>query len=194
MLYYQIEADIYAELGEVSKTPKVPDPESRRGENTGFLEGCYIKASVPNPLEFEVSCRERVPHLLGSAIPLISATLADCLRKTGADNLQVFPAILRNPETGKEWGDHLAFNIVGLVDAADIPSCRFSTMMDGDENVPQLLDFKKLVFSRAKTYDLCMFRLLQDGNIYVIDRVLEGLRRMKPAGGWGFTSTEIEVR
>ncbi len=88
----------------------------------------------------------------------------------------------------------MAFNAVGLVDAVDMASCQCSTIMDGDENVPQLLDFKKLVFSRVKTLDLPMFRLLQNNEMYVIDRVLEGLRKMKPAGGWGFMSTEIEVR
>ncbi len=197
MYYYQIEPDIYAELGGVSESPKVPDPGSSRGQNIGFQAGRYIKAPVPNPLEFEVDCPGDVPHLTGAEIPVVSAMFADRLRKAGVDNFQLFPAILRNPETGKEWRDHFAFNVVGVVDPVDMTASKFKTIMDGDDDsVGALLAFDYLVFSRAKCHDLDlrMFRLHQsEMMMFVIDRVLEKLRAMKPAGGWGFTSTEIPV-
>ncbi len=118
MRYYQIEPDIYVELGEVSKNPVMPDPD-RPYDHIGFLGGRYIKAAVPNPLQFEVSCTKEVPHLLGAESPVVSTRFAGCLSRLGVDNFQVFPAVLVNPETGEEWHDYLAFNAVGLVDAVD---------------------------------------------------------------------------
>ncbi len=195
MQYYEIKSDIYAELGEVTKSPKVPDPSSIHGSSIHFKTGKLITAPIPNPLEFEVDCIDQAPHLLGVEIPIMSGRMAKCFADLGIDNLQLFPAILRNPDTGKTWEDYFAFNVVGLANPVDVGASKALVIMDGEDLVPPVLAFEEVVFSREKTQDLDMFRLSQDRLMWLVsERIMEGLRRMKPDGGWGFMSMKIGVR
>src|SRR5215208_790718 len=138
MPYFRFQPDIYGEYG-ITDYPDVPTGVS-------FVAGRVISEALPLPLEFSVSNPANVPprHLLGGMIPVASAQLVESLHAAGVDNLQTFPAVLRNEEAGLTWTNFLAFNIIGLVDAADMSASEFDTILpggDGDDELPALVGF-----------------------------------------------------
>src|SRR5688572_251168 len=50
---------------------------------------------------------------------VMSKRLVDTLQRLGVENLQTFPAEITNDVTGAVLHDHVVFNIVGMVSAAD---------------------------------------------------------------------------
>jgi len=55
--------------------------------------------------------------------------LVDALISCGVDNLQVFPAIIHDPENGKHYDNYSAVNIVGLVAVADLAQTAVSMLI-----------------------------------------------------------------
>src|SRR5437879_5549654 len=54
------------------------------------------------------------------AYPLMRDDLVEALQSVGVDNLQLFAAVIRDPSTGTEHTNYKAFNIVGVLAAADM--------------------------------------------------------------------------
>jgi hypothetical protein len=122
----------------------------------------------------------------------VSTLFIEALRSAGVDNFQTFPALLRNEATNTEWLGYHAFNAIGLVDAIDAGESKGDTIMLGDDMVPPLIDYTKLVFAEPKTMGMLMFRLVQSpGDLFVRDAVKDRLLTMKPQEGWGITSFKV---
>lgn len=191
-VYQQIEPDNYADYG-VTQNPELDSDVS-------FIDGARITEPLPNPLVFEVNFPkgESPPHFLGDSIPLFSDRLVQVLRKAGADNFEAFPAVLRNPDTGAEWRDYWAVNVLGLVAWANLEESEYDTLMDGDpEGVETpLLGFHTIVLDRRKTRDdLLMFRLAESPSTLIIhDRVDKIIDANRPPDGWRFDAIEVDVR
>lgn len=118
------------------------------------------------------------PHWLGTRIPLVSERFLEVLKQAGVDNFQAIPVLLKDP-SGQSWTSHAAFNVVGVVDAAD----------------PEASSDTTLVLARAKTRGHIVFRLADDPDkLLVHDRVMRMLRQNVPAEGWGFTPIEVALK
>lgn len=186
MTYFKFQPDIHGEYG-IADYPPVPD-------NVSFVAGQLIMQPLPQPLVFSVTNpSDRPPaHLLGSMIPVASTQFVDVLRAAHVDNLQTFPAVLRNLETGQEWHDYFALNIVGLLDGADMTVSTYDSIIDSDA-LPPLVSFRELVLDRAKISRYLVFRIVQSPiDMFMADSVRNELIARKPAGGWGVTTTAVK--
>lgn len=129
-----------------------------------WFSGTKVEGEVPNPLIF--TCEKRrdeigtPKHLYAeNATPIMSAELRAALTAAGIDNIEYFPAILRDPKTKKEFTNYFAFNIVGAVAAADMGKSKLmgtsdSTMLDAD--------FDSLVIDPDSARGMLLFRLAEN--------------------------------
>src|SRR5262249_10938731 len=125
-------------------------------------------ASIPNPIEiaFEpLRGYQGSPlELLDVGIPIMSTRWADALREAGVDNVSFYPALLSNTITGDRF-DYQAFNVVGVVAAADLQRSEWSWY----DTVPVAdVSFENLVLDEAKAHHLQMFRLAENINALLV--------------------------
>jgi hypothetical protein len=76
------------------------------------------------------------------------------LRKAGVDNVQTFPAVITEEETGRQFTDYVAANIVGLVSCANVAESKAHEFAD-------VYVFEDLVIDPKKTHGLLLFRLAE---------------------------------
>ena len=97
-------------------------------------------------------------------IPLMSVRLASALLESGVDNIQFFDIDQKNSATGQIY-EYRAFNIVGLVSAADLEQSDWSSY----DNKPIAdVSFRKLVLEESKIPNLLLFRLAENINAVMI--------------------------
>lgn len=95
------------------------------------------------------------------AVPLMRDDLVDALLAAGVKNLQLFPALIRNAETGECVASYKAFNVVGLVACAD----QSASLLLGTTGFNQSdTDFDSLVIneSKAGAEGLLLFRIAEN--------------------------------
>ncbi len=153
-----------------------------------FLMGKLLPENLP-PLQFEVDYPDlsTMPHFIDGGIPVVSPTFCDALRSVGVDNFQLFPAKVVNPETGGSRDDYFAFNILGLLQAADMDASDSTVVMEGDSDgvgIP-LVMFHSLRIDGEKAGNAALFRLAGSPQTVIINEiVLGGLKSHAPEGGW----------
>jgi hypothetical protein len=143
---------------------------------------------VPAPNRFP-------PHLEDGAVPAMSERFCKAVCSAGVDNLQVWPAIVRNPVSNRIWKDYYAFNVLGLVDVVNLEASVGTKIMEGETaygEVPAFIDLKTIVLKKGCPQDLNMFREPIGGNLIVGHRVVDALERMRPPEGWGVVVDELE--
>lgn len=118
------------------------------------------------------------PMYDAEAVPVMCKDVAQALRDAGVDNMQYVPAVLVHPATGERFEDYLAYNIVGLVSAADL---RLSAIMKPAEPAMPKIDFGGLVLDEVRIPDgLLIFRLSESPNAVVVH---ERVKRAIEASG-----------
>lgn len=103
---------------------------------------------------------------------IATPAIVDALRACGLENLQFYPAVLRDSGSGTEW-PYFAINILGCVAAADLKKSDWINL-DGAARGDSV--FMDLVLDQDKLPGLEMFRLAEDtGTIIVSERVKQAL-------------------
>jgi hypothetical protein len=100
---------------------------------------------------------------------LISNRLHAALLSAGVDNLDVYDAVIRSFDNSVEHKDYKAFNLVGVIRAADMTKSEFSAELPS-----RLYDasIQKLEIDPNKTRGALMFRLAEYvGAVIVHERV-----------------------
>lgn len=97
--------------------------------------------------------------------PVMRDDLVDVLTKAGVDNVQYFRAELFDPESGKQYTNYKAFNIVGLVAAANMQK---SELMGTSDSTIGDVDFHALVLDESKLGGLLLFRLAEKISAIVV--------------------------
>ena len=142
--------------------------------DAGWFTGSRLTEPVPDPVECEIiEDGEMVSMFQGGGL-LMTDRLVRSLREAGVDNLDVYNAIVRNPETGETWTNYKAVNIVGVISAADL--ARSNPL----ERAGDLIDvpFEGVAIDEEKAGDILMFRLAEAvAGIVVHERVKEHLER-----------------
>ena len=108
------------------------------------------------------------------SVPLMSKRLREAIESSGVDNIDFHPVTVRNTETG-EAHEYFAFNLIGLVAAADPAKSKLSSH-DGDFiGDTQIAD---LVIDDARAGGLLMFRLKEKFTVILVHRkVKEAIER-----------------
>lgn len=109
-----------------------------------------------------------VPYCFGRRNPLMSADFFVALQACGIDNLEAYPAELREAGDGKPLpGAWVAVNVVGLLSAADLEASTIASRRRGCEVV-----FDRLVIDADRARGARMFRLAEDPTHVWVDAPL----------------------
>jgi len=135
---------------------------NERLTDSDFTNGRRLDLKPQKPFEFELyeysPGADALAEFYYEAFPLMRDDLVQALQAAGVDNLQLYSATLRNPNTGLVRNDYKVVNIVGLVRAADMEESEYIDM--GGTGVLGV-GFPNLVIDERKAQDLLVFRLLE---------------------------------
>jgi hypothetical protein len=132
-----------------------------------WMDGRKLSISVSEPLVFDLDPEYpgKMKAMYKTAVPLMSSELVEALTESGVDNLQCYPALIRNPETSEEFVNYKAVNIIGTVSCADREK---SEIMDTTDSDMVDVDFESLVIDESKTKGLLLFRLAEAVNAIIV--------------------------
>lgn len=187
--YYELEPHYLEDYG-IRENPDLDIDDS-------FCDGKWLAGPLPE-MRFRGNFPTgyKLPHLTGNIVPLVSEQLLQAFRDVGVDNFQSFPAIIVNPETGEEWRSHSAFNVLGILRAADMGASEFDELMGGDPSgsIPPLVAFNRLVIDGTKTHGLMLFRLEESPSTMIVhETVVNHLKANRPSAGWKIDVTKLNV-
>jgi hypothetical protein len=117
-----------------------------------------------------------LPDLSEVPLPLVSKRLADALKSAGVSNIDYYTAEIRNETTDENFCTYFAFNLVGLVAAADLSASNY----DAPEGPLISVDFESLVIDEEKVRGVLMFRLAECVTAIVVH---ESVKRAIEAAG-----------
>ncbi len=153
-----------AALMEIHNAFRAGNVRSWRGGRKIDLERANLP--VPIAIDFDPLRGYQGPplELVDVGIPLMTVRLATSLQEAGVDNVEFFPAVLTNTTTGQRF-DYQAFNVVGVVAAADLGKSEWTS----DDGVPVAdVSFESLVLDESKAGGLKMFRLAENINALLV--------------------------
>lgn len=99
--------------------------------------------------------------------PIVSEALLNVLLGAGVQNLDTYDAVLQSADGAVMLKGYKAFNLIGLVAAADVARTRFAP-----DNASRVLDasIDSLVIDSAKAAGRLMFRLAENTSAILIHR------------------------
>lgn len=109
-------------------------------------------------------------------IPIMSVRLADAFTAAGVDNIEFFPARLRNTVTGASY-EYRAYKIVGVVAAADLARSEWRSY---DRKPVADVSFETLAIDEGRPAGLGVFRLAENISAVLVH---EWVRRVIEARG-----------
>lgn len=142
MSYFRLQSDPLRLTGSLEQTSGPPVYRLSRGE---------LYNAKPDMAPFRFSCAGALCDYY-SGDCLMAGALVEALQGAGVDNLQVFPAVLTDNDTGTVREDYRVVNIVGKVAAADMRQSHAISLGGGQV-------FTHLTVDPARARDLLMFRL-----------------------------------
>lgn len=161
--YYRLEQDLNNLIVDITKvTHRFADKSLKLGKPMA------PDIEVPFVYNMEIDEDELDPHAeialpdYDMEGPIFSKRLLETIQNAGVDNLEIFPAVICNEDSGEKIVDqYLAVNIIGLVACAD---------MDASESRPLAGShfFINLKVDPAKIQDQLLFRLAEQPSDIII--------------------------
>ncbi|MCU0634527.1 MAG: hypothetical protein MUE41_06610 [Gemmatimonadaceae bacterium] len=144
-----------------------------------WFSGQPLSYPVPTPLRYAIDARRKgnVMPYYRCAYPLMRMDLLDAVRDAGVDNLELFDAIVDDPQRTTTHTDFKAVNVLGVAALADLSK----TTRHGTR--PEALisaDIASLTIDEARAADLLMVRLAESVSAVVVD---ERVKRVVEARG-----------
>lgn len=125
----------------------------------------------------------RLPSFVDVPIPVMSKKMVEVLRAAGVENLETYPAIIHDQNTGTAHDSHIAYNIVGLVAAADNKRTKRAK---GSKHRVLDADIDSLAIDETKPGALKLFRLAESVNGIVVHRTICDALEKAAIGGLAF--------
>lgn len=141
----------------------------------GWYGGRRFQKQPQEPVVVKIQPNNERSELLpyfGTAT-LMRNDFYQALRETGVDNIDVYEAIIQSKDGDIAYKGYKAFNLIGLIRAADLGRTDFN-----DPPASRLIDasIKKLEIDLTKTNGLLMFRLAEYvGAVLVHEKVKESI-------------------
>ena len=156
-------------------------------EGMSFGEGTRITVPVPQPLEITLKPLNpdasdhgpEIPEYLKGEIPLFRKDLIAAMHAAGVDNLDLYDAVIIDPDDGGRHMDHKAVNIIGALSVADMAKSK-ATIHPGGPIID--VDFDSLAVDERKARGALIFRLAESVNAILVH---ERLRDRLVASGFG---------
>jgi hypothetical protein len=98
-------------------------------------------------------------------VPVMTKRLLRALEQGGVTNLDTYRAEIHDPASGAIYHDHVAFNIIGVVSAADLKNSQFDPTQE-DRKISMLFD--AVAIDAGKAHDLLLFRLAESVNAIMV--------------------------
>ena len=159
-------------------------------DNTPWMTGAVIK-EPGQVIEYKVHSKIRgnLKAMYEFDVPLFRKDLLQALFDAGVDNLQLFDAVIRDRVDGVSFNNYFAFNVVGVVSAADMEK---SVLMH-EETLSDLdHDFSSLVIDTDKVpKDLLLFRLAESVNAIVVHQKVKDLIEQRKIEGMVFYESGV---
>ena len=164
--------------------------EVRGLKDVYWTTGRRFSSPIPTPVEVFLD-----PWYPGVMVPmfdrgilLFSDAMIAALQEAGVDNLDCYPAVIKDTVKGITYKDYKAVNIIGIIACADLGKSKHTAF--GDPLID--VDFDSLAIDEAKTRDALMFRLAECvSGIVVHEKVKEHLEAkgiayldFTPPGEW----------
>jgi len=131
---------------------------------------------LPNPITLELvpidDFQGNPPEMFDGYICLMSTRMVKVIQTAGADNLDVYPAILEDKVNNRHF-DYQAVNIVGLMAVADLQKSIWENL-DGEAKFDT--HFSETVIDASKARGQLIFRMAESTDTIIIhERVKEAL-------------------
>ena len=130
--------------------------------------GRHFDASLPNPIIVNfmpVDGYQGPPaDMYNESMCLMRTRMVKVLEEEGVTNLDTYPAVLKNEETGETY-DYRAVNIIGLLSAADLSKSKWESY-DGDALYD--VNFDSLEIDKDAARGLLIFRLAENSLTIVV--------------------------
>jgi Immunity protein family (Imm11) len=126
------------------------------------------KRPPPEPVQLTIDkSRQKAPFptFLRMPVPLMHNKLLEVVRGAGVDNIDAYRAELFYPDGKLASSDYHAFNLLGLVKAADLGKSKFDPEQP---NRMVAMGFDSLVIDPNAAQALLMFRLAENASTIVI--------------------------
>lgn len=189
MAYYVMVGESVYPAASVAKTHREHLPRPT------WINGQFIDFEVPQPIVYDLKIDEydTIPNVkvLGDAspVPYMHNSIMEALLAVGVDNIQYYDAVIRDLKRNIDHTDFKAFNVVGLVSAADMSA---STMMGTSNSNSIDADFDRLVLDEEKCAGKLLFRLAENITAIVVSEVVKneiekrGIKGVMfyPSGEW----------
>lgn len=133
-----------------------------------WRDGTVLTKPVPQPLVYTLDTKfAGTPKAMygEKSIPVMRDDVVSVLQGCGVDNVQYYDAVLKDPTAGREYRDYKAYNIVGLVSAADMGA---STLMGTSSSRLLDVDFEGLTLDPTRPRGTLLFRLAENVSAIVV--------------------------
>lgn len=145
-----------------------------------FIIGNIISTTYDKPFEFELWESKKgnngYAEFYYESFPLMSDKLIEALKEAGVDNIQLFPAVLKDLKTGFERSDYKVVNVIGKLKAADMEK---SNPIDMGGSGAIAVGFKNLTIDMHNTHGLLLFRLAESITSLVIHESVKNILEKK---------------
>jgi hypothetical protein len=141
--------------------------------------------AIPRPLRYELSPEfpGELPWFFKAGGPLMHDSIVEVLKNVGVDNIDVYDALLVDPEDGTEWTEYKAVNIIGVVAAVDVAKSRF----DPDHPDRSMTSrIEELTLNEKIPGDLLIFRLAEKLSAIVVHERIKVAIEATDIGPLGF--------
>ncbi len=152
---------------------RLPDVTTYDRQGVWWNDGARFNTPIRTPIivslePFDSRSSDQsqdMPAYIDGKIPLFRDDLIAALASAGVDNLDIYDALVLDPDNKKTYKNFKAVNIIGLVSAADMIKSE-STVHDG---IPVIdVSFDSLVIDENKSKGLLMFRLAENNSGIIV--------------------------
>jgi hypothetical protein len=199
--YYRVTQSLKNENA-FDNEPDLPDGPDKLSSTC--MDGRKIVAPVPNPLQLDMKHlkkNENPRHFIDNSVRfvIISALFLEVFKKSGVNNFEIFPVVLKDPKTKRTWDNYYAFNVIGCIDAALLEKCEYDVIDPGDKKLGiwPLYGFDEVVLSAKKLKkEPKMFRIVHDPGeqLYFSEEIVDVFIANSPPEKWGLVFKETEVK
>lgn len=164
----------YFVLQPVMKGGLLLAPLSRPGDDESWTMGLRFRVAPSLPVVAKIrqgyEGAEARPFM--SVPPIMSEALVQILLDAGVSNLDVYDAVLQSADGGTRVGGFKAFNLIGLIDAADLTQTRFAA-----DSSSRFLDasIESLAIDPALAKGNLMFRLAEHTSAIAVHRSIRSV-------------------
>jgi hypothetical protein len=146
----------------LSYTPdRMPDDKLR-----GWMSGKRFITPPVEPIKIEIEQGESgmILEYYNVMIAIMSRRLAKALADAGISNIDFYETEIYDHETRETYHDHLAFNLIGTIAAADLSK----SIYEAPDGPVISVDFDSVSIDEKKTRGALMFRLAEAVNGVVV--------------------------